>query len=289
MADSKGTPIRVIHHDQKVKDIKDEGGKTKLIQHTLTLSDGSKLLFEERNVFDFGRVINPAYSIAEGKDPGGLPASDDKGTFYWNDFQPSRWALLADGQWKEATDKERKEASDKWKLPPGYKIVEDTKSWAGIFGDDEETAVTKYKIVDDKGNELKSEGGWLQASGGTKEEALSSAFQILAVKLLDRGGWGRVRDMTAQEVAAYKYVNDHGYYADSGIRMESEANDTVASQEQLLEWAVEEGQLAGAMPADIWPPSDKRPRNVRRTAAQARKKRKKFSQARTSLGSFKMP
>jgi len=57
----------------------------------------------------------------------------------------------------------------------------------------------------------------------------------------------------------------------------------------VIGFSEEEGQLAGAMPADIWPPSDKRPRNVRRTAAQARKKRKKFSQARTSLGSFKMP
>lgn len=47
------------------KTISDEGGNTKMYTHTFRIG-GETLTYTERNVFDFGRVINPAYSVADG-------------------------------------------------------------------------------------------------------------------------------------------------------------------------------------------------------------------------------
>lgn len=58
--------------DSSVKTIADEGGKTKEYTHTITFHDGETLIFSERNVFDFGIVINPSYCVNPRKRPGGL-------------------------------------------------------------------------------------------------------------------------------------------------------------------------------------------------------------------------
>lgn len=47
------------------KTISDEGGKTKMYTHTFRIG-GEILTYTERNVFDFGVVVNPAYSIVDG-------------------------------------------------------------------------------------------------------------------------------------------------------------------------------------------------------------------------------
>lgn len=47
------------------KTISDEGGKTKMYTHTFRIG-GETLTYTERNVFDCGVVVNPAYSIADG-------------------------------------------------------------------------------------------------------------------------------------------------------------------------------------------------------------------------------
>ncbi len=68
------------------KSIIDEGGKTKEYTHTITFHDREQLIFTERNVFDFGVVINPSYSVEPGKNPGGVSWIHDDGHFYWHDF-----------------------------------------------------------------------------------------------------------------------------------------------------------------------------------------------------------
>lgn len=45
--------------------IRDEGGSTRSYRHTIT-AGGRTLVYTERNVFDFGRVINPEYEISSG-------------------------------------------------------------------------------------------------------------------------------------------------------------------------------------------------------------------------------
>lgn len=52
--------------------------------HTFVIN-GETLSFSERDIFDFGVVVNPRYSIAEGVS-GGLPNSID-GTLVWQDFR----------------------------------------------------------------------------------------------------------------------------------------------------------------------------------------------------------
>ena len=63
----------------------DEGGKTKEYVHTITFHNGEQLTFTERNVFDFGIVINPAYSVLPESKPGGL-CLNNNGTYQWHEF-----------------------------------------------------------------------------------------------------------------------------------------------------------------------------------------------------------
>ncbi len=60
--------------------IEDEGGKTIVAYHTICLQSGDKIKFQDRNVFDFGRVINPEYEITPGI-RGGLRRGDNWQTF----------------------------------------------------------------------------------------------------------------------------------------------------------------------------------------------------------------
>ena len=63
--------------------IYDEGGKTKVYQHCFRIG-GSTLSFTERNVFDFGIVINPDYEIIPGES-GGIAIRKD-GVLQWHTF-----------------------------------------------------------------------------------------------------------------------------------------------------------------------------------------------------------
>lgn len=65
------------------RDIYDEGGKTKMYRHRF-LIEGETLSFVERNIFDFGVVINPDYEIAPGKE-GGIISNED-GVLYWMNY-----------------------------------------------------------------------------------------------------------------------------------------------------------------------------------------------------------
>lgn len=72
--------------DTTVADITDEGGKTAMFTHTFVTKSGRTLVFTDRNVFDFGRVINPSYPILPGMEPGGLALRNRDGVMTWRDF-----------------------------------------------------------------------------------------------------------------------------------------------------------------------------------------------------------
>lgn len=72
--------------------ITDEGGKTKLYRHKLT-AGGRVLTFIDRNVFDFGRVINPDYDIADGVH-GGLCVKRDGKQVWLNDGPDGGWIVI---------------------------------------------------------------------------------------------------------------------------------------------------------------------------------------------------
>jgi len=80
-----------------VQDITDEGGKTKLYHHTVTCHSGTKFNFSERNVFDFGRVINPEYAVLPGERTGALFNIID-GKYYWMLFDSGK------GGWNKARE-----------------------------------------------------------------------------------------------------------------------------------------------------------------------------------------
>ena len=61
----------------------DEGGRTKSYRHIITIN-GKTYTFCERNIFDFGRVINPDYEISNGV-KGGL-ASLENEKWIWKDY-----------------------------------------------------------------------------------------------------------------------------------------------------------------------------------------------------------
>jgi hypothetical protein len=64
----------------------DEGGKTMTYYHIVTMHDGTRLQFKERNLFDVGRIINPNYNITPTeKEPGGL-LSNENGILVWQDY-----------------------------------------------------------------------------------------------------------------------------------------------------------------------------------------------------------
>lgn len=65
------------------QNIRDEGGNTKIYRHRFLIG-GETLLFTERNVFDFGVVINPNYEITSGES-GGIAIEKD-GVLQWHIF-----------------------------------------------------------------------------------------------------------------------------------------------------------------------------------------------------------
>lgn len=71
------------------RNIRDEGGYTKAHQHRF-LIEGESLSFSERNVYDFGIMINPDYEIAPGTS-GGIEIEKD-GVLQWH-------ALSNDNVW----------------------------------------------------------------------------------------------------------------------------------------------------------------------------------------------
>lgn len=81
----KDSMLDGVSWDITKKFVTDEGGKTIIYHHTLIV-DGKSYEFDERNIFDFGRVINPFYSVSPGIISGGL-AKQEGDKFYWQVFR----------------------------------------------------------------------------------------------------------------------------------------------------------------------------------------------------------
>lgn len=80
----------------------DEGGKTKTYRITVKIN-GREWVFIDRNVFDFGRCVNPAYAIAPGHEDGGLGVMGKDGGAYWEDFFDGKgWDKVRDMEPDEA-------------------------------------------------------------------------------------------------------------------------------------------------------------------------------------------
>ena len=75
---------KVDNWEIKERTIFDEGGRTKEYTHIFRIGNET-LAFTERNVFDFGVVINPDYVITDNK-KGGLAMKDDDGITQWYEF-----------------------------------------------------------------------------------------------------------------------------------------------------------------------------------------------------------
>lgn len=77
----------------------DEGGRTKSYKHIVTVN-GETFVFKERNLFDVGRVINPAYKISDEFPKGGLPG-----------YKKQKWIWLGfNDEWEEVREMSQNEA-----------------------------------------------------------------------------------------------------------------------------------------------------------------------------------
>jgi len=65
----------------------DEGGKTTAYKSTV-IFENETFMFNDRNIFDFGRVINPCYAIQDGIEIGGLMRKNkEEDKYYWQTFK----------------------------------------------------------------------------------------------------------------------------------------------------------------------------------------------------------
>lgn len=78
--EEKAQMLKGVQWDIEEHSLCDEGGSTKCYVHTITLNNET-YVFKERNIFDFGRVINPCYSISPGIESGGIMLRDDDGYY----------------------------------------------------------------------------------------------------------------------------------------------------------------------------------------------------------------
>jgi len=76
-------PVANIETTEEITE--DEDGKVPMYSHKVTLKSGTVIRLSERNVFDYGVVINPEYSVVEGMKDGGLINTHD-GVLWFDDY-----------------------------------------------------------------------------------------------------------------------------------------------------------------------------------------------------------
>lgn len=79
--EEKAKMLKGVQWDIEEHSLCDEGGSTKCYIHTIIINNET-FVFQERNIFDFGRVINPCYSISPGIESGGIMLRDDDGYLF---------------------------------------------------------------------------------------------------------------------------------------------------------------------------------------------------------------
>jgi hypothetical protein len=195
------------------------------------------------------------YPIADGLEPGGLHNVRD-GVHVWEDFHVELFRL------PDRRTVEREEAT-KWALatmppglPDGYAVKQTTVStrfWAD--DPDEQRIAFQVEIP-----ELEILWCGQNVVVDTQEDAVAKArdnhaFAVLCGLQVQRSGWVPVRPLTEEELVAIRYIAEHGYFARSGVRMDTDEDiaeqQRVEREEASLELACEEGIIPGAMPADI--------------------------------------
>jgi hypothetical protein len=251
----KPLPAGILSHTYTKRAIRDEGGKTVCIEHTITFAGGKTLQFSERNVFDFGRVINPMYAVAEGLEPGGLSSVRD-GVQVWESFGVDKFRL-PDGRIVE------QEPAMAWALstfpaglPDGYTVSQREGSGPRFFADDPMAKYTVCVLGIPEAEQLWPGQGYQSTWDNVIEHARwNHAHNILKPLQIERAGWYVVRPLDGDEKAALKYLWENGYFAGHGCRMDTDEavaeNERAVRSEAALELACEEGTIPGAMPADL--------------------------------------
>lgn len=97
-ADTAGMKIEQIAYADH-----DEGGKCTVYRISVQIGE-KKYTFLDRNLFDVGRCVNPAYSVAPGMEPGGLGVLAHNGEpAHWEHFSSERgWTKTRDMESDEA-------------------------------------------------------------------------------------------------------------------------------------------------------------------------------------------
>ncbi len=245
----------VVRHVFVKRPIRDEGGKTFCVEHTITCDNNRTLQFSERNIFDYGRVINPMYAVAPGLEPGGLCNVRD-GVRVWEHFQVEQFCL-PDGRIVER-DEAHKFVLDTMPvgLPDGYTIAATTVS-ACLWVDDPEKRVPTLELTIPASDQVWPGQSWRDPDRNRLIEYARDqrAFWIVQGMRVRQSGWVAVRPLDGDEIVALDYLWDRGDFAGQGVRMHTDDDAVeelrVAREEADLDLACEAGQIPGALPADI--------------------------------------
>lgn len=99
----------------------DEDGDNGLpsIYYTIKFKNGNSYKWNERNIFDFGTVYNPCFSVCEGKESGGLVKKNKDGKYVFEIYENNKgWKDV-----RQLTDEELE----------SYNIVKELSIYKGIM------------------------------------------------------------------------------------------------------------------------------------------------------------
>lgn len=206
----------IINHSVEQIKVQDEDGQVNAYIHSVTLSNGRTLQFSERNIFDFGRVINPNYAIAEGREKGGLvqplhdgrkqaalglaPRTDGPAELWFWDFSDGEYEhMLPNGEWVPGRIKDCSIYNVAL-----TETVHASSEMDRLFGAGD--TYTTYTDLD---------GNTYADRDLTLHMYCAAHFQ----RTVNAGGWSPVRPLDCDEDAAYRYLLANGKFARTGIRM----------------------------------------------------------------------
>jgi len=195
--------MSILRHAIETFSFEDESGTRTGYRHVLTHASGRCFTFIERNIFDFGPVINPEYAVREGGSPGGL-AMNHEGKLAWQDFTcPTSRVGECEGSHEEGLARAPSSPNR------GYGIEEFQRSkniFAGMFiGEEEDPAdlVTAYRLVRTS-EPLPCDTDWSRISGWSYDrDYLAKLTHVIPAR---HGGWGWVRHMDDDERECYLAV-----------------------------------------------------------------------------------
>lgn len=177
----------ITNHTKEAFSFEDENGKQVGTTHTVTHSSGRTFRFDERDIFDFGRVINPAYEVCPGHGPGGL-IDVKNGVYGWMSFFSSVYRLIDgsfQGSWEECFARASSEPA------PG-RTIRETPRRSNLF-----TLGPTFQVLDSNGNPV---------NGTESQSSAATAAKWSNMETVSLGGWRRVADMDPDEKECYLAV-----------------------------------------------------------------------------------